>query len=112
MRYLHSTIKFVIRNSHFDLYYLYSSTSKGGFKRAISSAQRYANKSEVASITWKKAANRTEAFIDEYKSMCKYGGPNNRTIKNTNSLNRIWSPGRNYYYKQYGSYYAYGGKTW
>ena len=26
MRYLHSTIKFVIRNSHFDLYYLYSST--------------------------------------------------------------------------------------
>ena len=27
MRYLHSTIKFVIRNSHFDLYYLYSSTN-------------------------------------------------------------------------------------
>ena len=27
MRYLHSTIKFAIRNSHFDLYYLYSSTS-------------------------------------------------------------------------------------
>ena len=27
MRYLHSTIKFVIRDSHFDLYYLYSSTS-------------------------------------------------------------------------------------
>ena len=26
MRYLHSTIKFVIRISHFDLYYLYSST--------------------------------------------------------------------------------------
>ena len=28
MRYLHSTIKFVIRDSHFDLYYLYSSTRK------------------------------------------------------------------------------------
>ena len=27
MRYLHSTIKFVIRNSHFDLFYLYSSTT-------------------------------------------------------------------------------------
>ena len=27
MRYLHSTIKFVIRDSHFDLYYLYSSTT-------------------------------------------------------------------------------------
>ena len=27
MRYLHSTIKFVIRDSHFDLYYLYSSTN-------------------------------------------------------------------------------------
>ena len=26
VRYLHSTIKFVIRDSHFDLYYLYSST--------------------------------------------------------------------------------------
>ena len=26
MRYIHSIIKLVIRNSHFDLYYLYSST--------------------------------------------------------------------------------------
>ena len=26
MRYIHSVIKLVIRNSHFDLYYLYSST--------------------------------------------------------------------------------------
>ena len=27
MRYIHSIIKLVIRNSHFDLYYLYSSTT-------------------------------------------------------------------------------------
>lgn len=27
MRYIHSIIKLVIRNSHFDLYYLYSSTN-------------------------------------------------------------------------------------
>ena len=31
MRYLHSTIKFVIRDSHFDLYYLYSSTNTNEF---------------------------------------------------------------------------------
>lgn len=30
MRYIHSIIKLVIRNSHFDLYYLYSSTSYFG----------------------------------------------------------------------------------
>ena len=32
MRYLHCTMIFLIRNSHFDLYYLYSSTKKDEIK--------------------------------------------------------------------------------
>lgn len=87
---------------------------KGGFSRAIKSAERNAAKysDEVASITWKSAPNSRVAFIDEYKSMCKHGGPNNRTIGNKKSYNQIWSPGRNYYRSSYRSYYRYGGRTW
>lgn len=57
---------------------------KGGYKRAINSARRNANKytDEVASISWKSAPNKRTAFIDEYKSMCKHGGPNNSIIIN------------------------------
>ena len=87
---------------------------KGGFKRAIHSAERVAleNSDIVASISWKRATNSRAAFIDEYTSMSKLGGPNNRVINNKNSYNKIWSPGRNYYYEYHGSYYWYGGRLW
>ena len=89
---------------------------KGGYKRAITSASKTRRTNcvvdQVASISWKSAPNVRMAFIDAYMSMCKYGGPNNRVIKNTNSYNQIWSPGRNYYYGRYGHYYWYGGRSW
>ena len=81
---------------------------KGGYKRMLNSTKRYGG--DVKSLTWTKASSHREAFINEYKSMCKYGGPNNRTIGNKNSLNKIWSPGRNYYYRDYGRYYSFGGR--
>ena len=100
----------------YEIVYKSGSTyvGKGGFNRAIKSAQRNAAKysDEVTAITWKSAPNAKAAFIDEYQSMCKYGGPNNRTIRNANSYNQIWSPGRNYYRNDYGSYYCYGGRSW
>lgn len=85
---------------------------KGGYKRAINSAKRHSKGTKVSSINWTKASSHRNAYINEYKSMCKYGGPNNRTIGNKASHNRIWSPGRKYYYQTYGSYYRYGGKLW
>ena len=87
---------------------------KGGYKRALESAQRNAKKytDEVASFTWKSAPNNRTAMINEYKSMCKFGGPNNTAIKNTNSYNKIWSPGRKYYYQDHGSYFNFGGREW
>lgn len=85
---------------------------KGGFKRAIKSAEKHADGKRVVAIRWEKADNARQAFIDEYKKMCHYGGPNNSSIRNKNSLNSIWSPGRKYYLEDFGSYYSYGGKTW
>ena len=87
---------------------------KGGYKRALASAKRNAvtYSDEVAAVLWKSAPNSKAAFIDEYISMCKYGGPNNRAISNGNSYNKIWSPGRKYYHDIYGSYYEYGGRSW
>ena len=72
---------------------------KGGFKRAITSAQTKATlyTDEVVSLSWKSAENSRMAFIDEYKRMSRLGGPNNNEIQNINSYNKIWSPGRKYY---------------
>lgn len=77
---------------------------KGGFGRAIRSALDKSGQygDEVISLTWKKASNQRQAFIDEYLSMCKYGGP--RSNGNLNTYNQIASPGRNYYYEAFGSY--------
>lgn len=87
---------------------------KGSYNRALYSAQQKAAKysDEVASITWKKADNARTAFKNEYVSMCKFGGPNNKAIGNTNSYNRIWSPGRKYYYEDIGHYLLFGGRVW
>ena len=85
---------------------------KGGYKRAINSAKRHSKGTTVSSINWTKASTHREDFINEYMSMCQYGGPNNRTIGNLNSHNSIWSPGRKYYYEDYGNYYRCGGKLW
>ena len=77
---------------------------KGGFSRAIHSAMKKSSDygDEVVSLTWKKASNQRQAFIDEYVSMCKYGGP--RSSGNLNTYNQIASPGKKYYYETYGHY--------
>lgn len=69
---------------------------KGGFYRSTRSAKRYVDKygDVVSSITWTPASNSVAAFIDEFTSMLKYGGPNNNEIGNIMSYNKIWSPGR------------------
>ena len=72
----------------------YNYVGKGGFQRAITSATQHAKDygDEVAAIMWKPAANKVDAFIDEYTLMRKRGvGLENMTY------NIIWSPGRKYY---------------
>lgn len=66
---------------------------KGGFDRAIKSAERYVKKygDEVTSISWKSAPSARTAFIDEYYRMCRRG------VNNANTYNKIWSPGRGYH---------------
>jgi RHS repeat-associated protein len=65
---------------------------KGGYKRAITSAKRYSKSDGVISIAWKKAPSNRQAFINEYESMVKFGGP--LSAGNRSSYNKIWSPGR------------------
>jgi hypothetical protein len=65
---------------------------KGSYKRMITSAKRYSKSDEVTSMTWKKASSHRQAFIDEYESMVKHGGP--ISADNVNTYNKIWSPGR------------------
>ena len=69
-------------------------TGKGSFNRAINSAKRLSNlqKDDVFSIFWNRAPNNRVAFIDEYKKMKVRG------VNNSNTYNKIWSPGRKYYY--------------
>ena len=57
---------------------------------------------EVVSVTWKRAKNTREAFIDEYLKQ-RHRGVLSSNI-NANTYNRIWSPGRRYYYQDYGRY--------
>ena len=78
----------------------YSYIGKGGFDRAIKSAQRYAKKysDEVSGIFWKSFPNHRAAFIDEYlMQRRRWGGSNPKNTLKT--YNKIWSPGRGYYGK-------------
>ena len=78
----------------------YSYIGKGGFDRAIKSAQRYAKKysDEVSGIFWKSSPNHRAAFIDEYLMQSRrWGGSNPKNTLKT--YNKIWSPGRGYYGK-------------
>lgn len=73
-----------------------SYVGKGGFYRATTSAKRNTLGGDVVkSITWDSAQNPMEAFVNEYLSMLKYGGPNSAANKNPWSYNKIWSPGKN-----------------
>lgn len=69
---------------------------KGGFGRAIKSAERYVKRhgDEVLSINWTSAASHPQAFIEEYMRMKVRG------VNNPNTYNMIWSPGRGYYEKE------------
>ena len=62
---------------------------KGGYKRAIVSAttRQIMYKDEVVSISWKAANTTQDAFVDEYMRMMRRG------VRNTNTYNKIWSPG-------------------
>lgn len=68
---------------------------RGGFKRAINSAERLAKKygDEVTSIAWKSSPNTKAAFLDEYYRMISRG------IDNASTYNKIWSPGRRHHIK-------------
>ena len=78
MRYLHSTIKFVIRNSHFDLYYLYSSTNEVNkpnvteIKKEIKriAAEFVLNCKDVEKYYYNRATQRIEC--EWIKSRSKY----------------------------------------
>lgn len=64
---------------------------KGGFNRAIKSAQRYGD--DVAtSIMWKSAPNAKQAFIDEFMMQTKRGVLSSNPFAET--YNKIWSPGK------------------
>ena len=72
-----------------------SYVGKGGFYRATTSAKRYTKDGDIVkSITWTSAQNSTEAFINEFLSMVKFGGPNGGKYTNELSYNKIWSPGK------------------
>lgn len=63
---------------------------KGGFQRAINSAERYVKKygDTVESIKWKQAKNTQGAFIEEYALQTIRG------VNNDMTYNKIWSPGK------------------
>ena len=76
---------------------------KGGYLRAGVSALYQSvthGFDEPISFLYFPASNDREAYINEYILMVDYG------FHQTDILyNRIWSPGRAYYYSDYGSYY-------
>ena len=59
------------------------------------------NKSLPVSFRFEWAANDDEAFINEYIWMVQYG----YSSKNQNFYNKIWSPGRLYYFAREGQLY-------
>ena len=66
---------------------------KGGYGRAIISAtvKQTVFDDKVIFLSWKAAKTQQDAFVDEYFRMMKRG------VRNANTYNRIWSPGRNIY---------------
>ncbi|MDR1001889.1 MAG: RHS repeat-associated core domain-containing protein [Oscillospiraceae bacterium] len=65
---------------------------KGGFKRAIQSAKRYAKHDVPTSIRWKSAPNQIAAFIDEYLMQAERGVLH--WDDKAETYNKIWSPGK------------------
>ena len=72
---------------------------KGGFKRAIKSAETHSMDKagnvvdKVTAIRWRSAPNKKSAFISEYFMQMKNGVG----INNPSTYNKIWSPGRKYF---------------
>ncbi len=72
----------------------YSYVGKGGFQRAIHSAEAHLDKTQeyvVTSIKWKRSKNNLYAFMEEYALQSK------RNSENAKLFNKIWSPGKRYY---------------
>ena len=65
-------------------------TGKGGLYRSTVSARfrSVKNKDRVTSISWTPSSNSRNAFIAEYNLMKK------RSVRNNNTYNQNWSPGR------------------
>ena len=72
---------------------------KSGFDRAIFSAEEKSKLflDEVESIRWKSSISEKESFIDEYFMQDSAGVFNEPP--NVESYNKIWSPGRKYFYE-------------
>lgn len=81
----------------------YKYVGKGTTKRAkISGRKNTVSGDKLKTTMWIPAKNHRAAFKKEYKLMVKHG----YTGKNKGNLrNRIWSPGRKYYYQDNGRYY-------
>ena len=61
---------------------------KGGLYRSTVSAKLRSGKDRVTSILWTPSSSTRNAYISEYNMMKKNG------VKNSNTYNKIWSPGR------------------
>ena len=78
---------------------------KGGFDRAITSAIDHAKPNKlnnfkgdtVTSIRWKSSRYDNDAFVDEYLMQKRAGGVL-RSNENLLTYNKIWSPGKRFFY--------------
>jgi RHS repeat-associated protein len=75
----------------------FSYVGKGGSERMSGSIRNYERFKHDKAVyyRWEAASNNRQAFIDEYLKMesVGFGKPGTKTY------NRIWSPGRSYYYE-------------
>lgn len=78
----------------------YKYVGKGTMKRAkVSGRKNTVPGDKLRTTMWIPAKNHRSAFKKEYQLMVKYG------YKQKKLRNRIWSPGRKYYYQDNGRYY-------
>ena len=70
MRYIHSIIKLVIRNSHFDLYYLYSSTRITQLRNGTYQARVYIKGNDkpiyASSKRLEEVKQKREKILEQY----------------------------------------------
>ena len=72
MRYIHSIIKSVIRNSHFDLYYLYSSTNASQFPEGMLTIIAYMSEVYRLKACYEIIEYRPQKYIN-IRKLCSVG---------------------------------------